>query len=74
MHKNATKCNETLSKWCKKQAWSIKNYGHVGDVSDINNMITYARSRYSVSFLKEIIITGYSSLWDQRNSAIFRDI
>jgi hypothetical protein len=35
MHKNATKCNETLSKWCKKQAWSIKNYRYVSDVSGV---------------------------------------
>jgi hypothetical protein len=33
MLESATKCNETIGKWCKKQAWSIKNYRYVGDVS-----------------------------------------
>jgi hypothetical protein len=33
MHKNATKCNETLNKWCKNKHGSSKNYGYVGDVS-----------------------------------------
>jgi hypothetical protein len=33
MHKNATKCNETLNKWCKNKHGASKNYGYVGDVS-----------------------------------------
>jgi hypothetical protein len=34
-------------------------------------MITNAKTRYSMPFLMEIIITGCWSLWDQRNSVIF---
>jgi hypothetical protein len=40
---------------------------------DINSMITDAKTRYPMPFLVEIIIKGCWSLWDQRNSAIFRD-
>jgi hypothetical protein len=36
-----------------------------------HNMIKDAKSRYSLDFIMEIIITGYWSLWDQRNSFIF---
>jgi hypothetical protein len=41
MHKNATKCNETLSKWCKKQAWNIKKFGYVGDISLADGFLDY---------------------------------
>jgi hypothetical protein len=37
----------------------------------LHNMIKDAKSRYSLDFIMEIIITGYWSLWDQRNSFIF---
>jgi hypothetical protein len=37
-------------------------------------MIIDAKTRYTMPFLMEIIIIGCWSLWDQRNSAIFRDI
>jgi hypothetical protein len=33
MHKNATKCKQNTKQMVYKQAWSIKNYGYVWDVS-----------------------------------------
>ena len=39
---------------------------------DINSMITEAKTRYSINFLMEILITGCWSIWEQRNDAIFR--
>jgi hypothetical protein len=35
MHKNATKCKQNTKQICVKQAWSIKNYRYVCDVSEI---------------------------------------
>ena len=41
---------------------------------ETNNMIQEAKTRYSIKFLMEIIITGCWSLWEQRNDAIFNNI
>jgi hypothetical protein len=40
----------------------------------LHNMINDAKSRYSVDFFMEIIITRGQSLWDQINSFIFNHI
>ena len=40
---------------------------------DLNSMIQDAKQRYSMTFIMEILITGCWSLWDQRNSYIFRE-
>ena len=40
---------------------------------DLNSMIQDAKQRYSMTFIMEILITSCWSLWDQRNSYIFRE-
>jgi hypothetical protein len=52
MHKSATKCNETVY----KQAWSIKNYRYVGDVS-------VARSQARAT--ERAVSTGSAAYWER---------
>ena len=41
---------------------------------DLNSLIQDAKQRYPINFIMEILITGCWSIWDQRNSYIYRDI
>jgi hypothetical protein len=42
--------------------------------TNLHDMITDVRRRYSMDFIMEIIITGCWVLWDQRNNFIFNHI
>jgi hypothetical protein len=62
MHKSATKCNETVGKWCKKQAWSIKNYRYVGDVSDTKKAAQANKGKSPRVDYKKMSSVSYSAL------------
>jgi hypothetical protein len=57
-------CSFSMSFW-----WALGIEWNID--MQLHNMIKDAKSRYSLDFIMEIIITGYWSLWDQRNSFIF---
>jgi hypothetical protein len=61
MHKNATKCNETLSKWCKNKHGASKI---------IDTFETY---QAPFSSLGECVGLG-SGLWDQRQMVVFEEV
>jgi hypothetical protein len=60
-------CNFSQGFW-----WAIGIEWNVD--MDIHQMIADAKTKYSMSFIMDIIITGCWSLWDQRNNAIFNGI
>jgi hypothetical protein len=60
-------CNFSQGFW-----WAIGIEWNVD--MDIHQMIADAKTRYSISFIMDIIITGCWSLWDQRNNAIFNGV
>jgi hypothetical protein len=63
MHKNATKCNETLSKWCKNKHGASKIIDtfetYQGGVQRVNKMELLRVCWLHVRVAKKIVVAGW---------------
>jgi hypothetical protein len=59
MHKNAMKCKQNTKQMVHKQAWSIKNYRYVWDVSGTWARLSFATRFYEVQ--NDSIEAGFES-------------